>query len=119
MDSSEPLRALKDKIAVIGEAVLLPTKQLIVAEQDRRLFFGFDEVWFLNRKRIAPKPKGLSLISPIRPRESEIAVHESWLKASGCALGLGDGAGMSFCVKARGATKLLLDALSESQSVHA
>jgi len=113
IETSPPLQSLKDKITIVGDAVLLSTKALVAVEQHSRLFFGFDEVWFVSHRKITRKPKSLLLVGGNRPRQSEIAQYESWLKQSGCSLALGDGVGMTFCVKARGATRLLLEAANE------
>jgi hypothetical protein len=117
LKTSEALTPLRDKASVVGAGLLLSTRHLLRAEQERRIFYGFDEVWFMPRQIIRPKPPDLTLVGPGRPSEATIASRADWLKASGCSLALGDGTGLNFVVKASGPSKLLLVALKDSVHV--
>jgi len=118
IDSSEPLRAIKEKCTIVGESLLVSTRRLMAADCTRRIFFGFDEIWFVGRRTVEPKPADLILVGPHRVTETDIIRHHDWLKQNRCALGLGDGTGLNFCIKAKGATKLFLEEVLK-ESVHA
>ena len=119
LDTSEPLVKIKERCTILGDGLLLPTSDLLDAVRKRRIFFGFDEIWFLNRRKIEPKPRNLILVGLERVSESVLRRHRQWLVHSGCSLGLGDGSGLNFVVKARGTAKLFLETLSESTHAQA
>jgi hypothetical protein len=100
--SSSLLRNLTNDFEVIGDGLLFETKTLAKAEDRSRIFFGCDEVWFSARKDIAPKPQGLVIVGPSRIDARLLEDHAKWLADNKCALGLGDGDGLNYCVKVSG-----------------
>ena len=114
LERSEPLKPLRGKCQRVGQGILLTTRQLLTAARHNRIFFGFDEVWFFPTPAITPKPEdlvitGLSTIDP-----GEIEGYREWMLMNDCSLGLGDGAGMNFCMKVRGVARYIVKAYSEA-----
>src|SRR5437879_6307031 len=54
--------ALGEHGTVVGKGVLVPTRRLLTAARARRLFFGFDEVWFFPKETSRPKPDGVTIV---------------------------------------------------------
>jgi len=98
----------------IGSAALLDTRELLAAIRQKRIFFGFDEVWFFPGKDITPIPDDFSIVrpGPIDIRRS--SNHLAWLTSNRCYLGLGDGEGMNYCLKVRGVAKSIVEAFNEA-----
>lgn len=106
--TSPELKSVAPRAKVLGNGLLLPTRLLLADEVRAALFFGFDEVWFFPDADVAPKPASGSLVGPARITEARLERLGRWMSDNGCALGLGDGEGLNFVVKARGLVKYLL-----------
>jgi hypothetical protein len=117
LEQSKQLSGLKGKCHPVGQGILLTTRQLLAAERHNRLFFGFDEVWFFPTSEVEPKPESLVLTGPEKVSPHEIEQYSEWMRSSNCSLGLGDGAGMNFCLRIRGAARYILKAYNEA-SLH-
>jgi hypothetical protein len=87
---------------------------LLAAERRKGLFFGFDEVWFFPRASARPKPSDLVITGPQRISTDLAAKAITWMRRTGCTLGLGDGAGMNFCARLEGVAGYLLRASCNS-----
>ena len=55
-DKSPELSALKKKLQIVGNGLLLPTELLLESDAQNQIFFGFDELWFFPSRSIRPKP---------------------------------------------------------------
>ena len=108
LETSPELHVLSADARPCGSGLLVPGKLLLDPEVCSRLFFGFDEVWFFPDDNIAPKPPAAWLTGPARVDQSALDRLGQWLSTNSCALGLGDGAGLNFIVKAHGLVKYLL-----------
>ena len=123
-DVSSVFRLFEDKKSLpllvpnlpVGRGVLVPTRRLIAANQSRRIFFGFDEIWFFPGKKITPKPDDLTITRPGPIDPLEIEHHAAWMNSNGCSLGLGDGEGMNYCLKVQGVARTVVRALNESMT---
>jgi hypothetical protein len=102
----------------VGKGALVATRQLLAADRRDRLFFGFDEVWFFPSSEITRKPPDLIITGPNFIDARQIERHGAWLASNHCSLGLGDGAGMNYCLKVRGVAKYIIQSLNES-NLHA
>ncbi len=112
------LRTLKSQgqLKIVGQGVLLTTRRLLALERRKRLFFGFDEVWFFPRAKVSPKPKNAVITGPGKITPQLMKSLANWMQANGCSLGLGDGAGMNFCARLRGIAQYLVDSFNASDS---
>ena len=115
LELSEPLRPLMGKCKPVGQGILLTTRQLLTANRHRRIFFGFDEVWFFPAPAITPKPEDLVITGPSVIDPGDIDGYREWMEANDCSLGLGDGEGMNFCMKVRGVARYIVKAFSEAK----
>lgn len=115
LEKSKHLKNLKEKCQIIGQGVLLSTRQLLSAEKKNRLFFGFDEVWFFPNANITPKPTTFVIVGPDEISPKEVRQFGEWLRSNHCSLGLGDGTGMNFCLKVRGVAKYIVEAFNETK----
>src|SRR3954449_12988546 len=52
LEQSRHLNILQGKCKTVGQGVLLTTRQLLAAQRQQRLFFGFDEIWFFPKAEI-------------------------------------------------------------------
>jgi hypothetical protein len=86
--------------------LLVPTE--VIAAYAANIFFGFDEVWFFPTDDIEQKPNVGSLVGPSRIDQATLDQFDSWMTANRCSLGLGDGIGLNFIVKAHGLVRNLL-----------
>lgn len=111
--TSKHISRIKAASKLTGKGLMLTTRQLIAAERRERAFFGFDEVWFFDKRPVSPKPDSLIITGPDRLTSEFLDEHQGWLHASGCTLGLGDGTGMNFCLRVRGAARYIVRAFSE------
>ncbi len=111
---SPALQALGEKGEVVGKGLLVSTRHLLAADREKRIFFGFDEVWFFDRREVSPKPKGLVITGPMKITGDTLGRLAEWMQANGCSLGLGDGTGMNFCARLRGLARYLVEAVTES-----
>jgi hypothetical protein len=109
--SSRHLAALRDDAVPVGSAILIQTRKLLNASREARLFFGYDEIWFFPARPSSPPPASGTLVGPHRVATLGKPLR-NWLVRSGCSLGLGDGTGLNFCVRASGAAQALLAAFS-------
>jgi hypothetical protein len=116
LETSPSLRELKEKCTIVGNGLLLTTRQLLAAERRARIFFGFDELWFFDRREITPKPEEVVFVGPEKILEETLERTSQWMQATGCSLGLGDGAGMNFCARLRGVARHLVEAFGNSPS---
>jgi hypothetical protein len=114
--SSRHLKGLKRKFKPVGKGALVTTRQLLAAQRRERLFFGFDEIWFFPNSDITPKPANFVITGPNRIDAHQIDRHAAWLASSHCALGLGDGTGMNYCLKVHGVAKFVIQALNGDNS---
>ncbi len=108
LGASPELQVLAADARSCGNGLLVPGRLLLDQEVCTRLFFGFDEVWFFPDDNIAPKPPAAWLAGPARIDQSALDALGQWLSANSCSLGLGDGVGLNFVVKAHGLVKYLL-----------
>jgi hypothetical protein len=102
LDRSPELAPLKPEARVVGQGLLVPTRRLLEADRARRIFFGFDEIWFFPGDAIEPKPGSAWLVGPSIVEGETFEALGDWLVRNSCSLGLGDGNGMNLVVKARG-----------------
>src|SRR5437879_6512420 len=86
IEKSAKLRALKPEAAILGNGLLVPTRRLLEAERDDRLFFGFDEVWFFPRRPAEPKPASVCLVGPRRIDQETLRQVVPWMKRTACSL---------------------------------
>lgn len=114
LNKSAPLANLKEKSKRVGGGIVVSTRLLLAAERQTRIFFGFDEVWFFPHADIKAKPKGLVLAGLDKSQPGAVNRFVTWMHGNGCSLGLGDGTGMNFCLKARGAARYIVRAFNES-----
>lgn len=115
-DANPQLQELKrrGKLQVIGDSISLATRDLLAIQRQRRLFFGFDELWFGSHVAKSPKPADLVITGPERITDAMLSALAGWMESSHCSIGLGDGVGMNFCAKLTGATRRLVDAFAET-----
>jgi hypothetical protein len=107
-EKSPELKPIAHKLDIVGTGLLLPTKLLLGADSGRRIFFGFDEVWFFPTKSIRPKPADASLVGPARLDQARLEKLGRWMTDNACSLALGGGEGLNFVVPARGLVRFLL-----------
>ncbi len=109
LDRSPELRGIKPIAEPLGRGIVVPTRVLLEREKTHPIFFGFDEVWFCRKPPRAPRPDSVSMLyGPGRVREEELERIALWMAQSDCSLGLGDGLGLNFVIKARGLVQHLL-----------
>jgi hypothetical protein len=115
--TSKHLDYIRTKARPVGKGLMLPTRKLLDAERQGRIFFGFDEVWFSAKPITLPKPSGLVITGPDRPSAELIGKNKHWLDSTGCTLGLGDGTGMNCCLRVRvpSLVKRFITAVNESR----
>jgi hypothetical protein len=99
---SPELEPIKKWAQPLGKGLLLPTRLLLDAESSDQLLFGFDEVWFFASDQVEPKPSSAWLVGPRRIDQEKINTLGTWMSRNSCSLGLGDGEGLNFVVRARG-----------------
>ena len=92
----------------LGQGVLVPTRELLRDANYKKIFFGFDEVWFFPTSQIEPKPQSAWLIGPARINETKLSRLSEWMNTSNCSLAMGDGEGLNFILKVRGIVKYVL-----------
>ena len=107
-DKSPELKLLAKKMQIVGKGLLLPTDLLLETTLQKRIFFGFDEVWFFPNKNIEPKPDGASIVGPARLTRARFNKLGKWMSANSCSMALGDGDGLNFIIRTQGLAKLLL-----------
>jgi hypothetical protein len=107
-NKSPELKLIGNKLDVLGTALFLPTKLLLETNSRKRIFFGFDEVWFFPNKSIQPKPPSAFLVGPARLNQARLEKLGKWMADNACSLALGDGDGLNFVVRAHGLVKFLL-----------
>lgn len=98
----------------VGQGALLLTKDLIAANRRRRIFFGFDEVWFFPGGNVTPKPHDLVITRPHPIDLEDSSQHVAWMNANKCSLGLGDGEGMNYCLKVQGVARYIVRAFNDA-----
>jgi hypothetical protein len=112
-DNSPELKPIAKRLQVLGSGLLVPTELLLETERRRRIFFGFDEVWFFPTKSITPKPPAGSLVGPARLDQTRFNKIGRWMSANACSMALGGGEGLNFVVHAQGWARILLEYLIE------
>ena len=108
VNRSPELKSVVRHWEVVGKGLLLPADLILQAGLCGKLFFGFDEAWFLPSKRIEPIPDAAALVGPGRIDHPKLKKLSRWMSANSCSLALGDGVGLNFIVKARGLLAYLL-----------
>ncbi|MBS0210373.1 MAG: hypothetical protein JSS27_15620 [Planctomycetes bacterium] len=106
LESSTELRRLGRKVKPLGQGLLLATD--LLAEVHEQVLFGFDEVWFFPSRDISDKPASPTIVGPGRIEQETLKKLERWMTKNGCTLGLGDGDGLNFIIRAQGAVEDLL-----------
>lgn len=106
--TSPELKPLQSKTRSLGSGLLAPTKLLLEADCQQQIFFGFDEVWFFPTEPVEARPESASLVGPNRMDAAKIGKLGRWMSDNSCSLGLGDGDGLNFIVKAHGLVRHLL-----------
>jgi hypothetical protein len=106
LSKSPELKPLQKNAKPIGSGVLVPTSLILGAAKE--IFYGFDEVWFFPKDRITPRPQIAWLVGPNRISQPKLDELGEWIVDNDCTLGLGDGDGLNFLVKAHGLVKYLL-----------
>ena len=117
LEQSKHLKSVRGKCQLVGQGILLSTRQLLAAERVDRIFFGFDEVWFFPTSHAEPKPENLILTGPEKVSPQEIDQFTHWMLSSKCSLGLGDGVGMNYCLRVRGVARYIVELFNEA-SLH-
>ncbi len=112
-DKSEQWTGLRGKYRAVGAGALLKTRQLLAAQRRRRIFFGFDEVWFFPGSAISSKPESFVITAPCSLEAEQIGRHSEWLVSNKCSLGIGDGEGMNYCLRIRGPARYVIQAINE------
>src|SRR5437016_1477234 len=102
------LQGVKSKVKPLGQALLLPAKELQEIRAQNELYLGFDEVWFFPTGDIKAKPQSSWIVGPRRIDEAKLRELGDWMSANGCSLALGDGDGLNVIVKAQGLVKYLI-----------
>jgi len=102
------LRSVEDELTTLGQGLLLPARLLLANQAYKELFFGFDEIWFFPEEISEPKPGSAWLVGPAKIDQSELDAVGEWMMRNSCSLGLGDGCGLNYVVKARGLVRHLL-----------
>ncbi|MBY0523640.1 MAG: hypothetical protein K2R98_09575 [Gemmataceae bacterium] len=108
LEGSPMLRPIASTARILESGLLLPTNLLLETNTRERLFFGFDEIWFFPNESINPKPASAWLVGPARLDQAKLDGLESWMSENACTMGLGDGEGLNFIVKAHGLVKHML-----------
>ena len=108
LESSPELNALDPRPVPLGDALWLPTAQLVECDSRHRLFHGFDELWFSPSPPATPKPDSAWIVGPNRISQGNLDRLGEWMTSNDCSLGLGDGDGLNFVVKAMGLMRHLL-----------
>lgn len=84
----------------LGTGLVLSGRVLVQVANDFAIFDGFDEIWrFAAEPRIA-KPASVSLLSPQDLETEDVRDLLGWMTDYGCTLGLGDGVGLNYAVRA-------------------
>jgi hypothetical protein len=105
---SPELKPIANKLKVLGAGLLISTESLLEVNSRRRIFFGFDEIWFFPSKDIRPYSSPASLVGPGRVTQEHFNRMGKWMADNSCSLALGGGEGLNFIVKAHGLVKFLL-----------
>lgn len=117
VDANPKLQELKrrGKLEIIGDSISLATRDLLEAQRQRRLFFGFDELWFGSNAAKSAKPADIVITTgPDRISDRMLPALIGSMEANHCSIGLGDGVGMNFCAKLTGPTRRLADAFADA-----
>jgi hypothetical protein len=116
LNESPGLKLLVRQAKPLGAALLIPTARLLEMNAAHQIFFGFDEVWFFPHDQIEPKPESAWLVGPARTDQGKLEKLGPWMANTECSLGLGDGDGLNFLIKARGLVRhLLASTMSQPQ----
>jgi hypothetical protein len=117
LGKSPELDSVAGKARPLNSGLLLPTEQLAELNSRMQLFYGFDEIWFFPSDQIKPKPDSASLVGPARIDQVTLGKLGTWMSDNSCSLGLGDGEGLNFVLKAaRLARVLLAHSIDQKQS---
>ncbi|MEX0866724.1 MAG: hypothetical protein WD030_05155 [Pirellulales bacterium] len=117
--SSEALQPLESQAKKVGESVLVSTRRLLSAQRKQRIFFGFDEIWFLPTENVTGKPTTFSLVGPEKLHTEPPDKAIRWMDDNGCSLGLGDGTGLNFVAKLHGVARYLVHEWTSSVNYNA
>lgn len=103
LDSSEEISTIVDRLdpARVVERVSdnpFVTSGAAFAQlaTEYRLLTGFDEIWVCREPPPAAPPVEASLVGPEQLTAGAPGVVTSWMEASSCVLGLGDGTGLNY-----------------------
>jgi hypothetical protein len=98
---SSALKPLEKEGKIVGKSLLIETKKLLDAERNRRIFFGFDEIWFSSAPALIPKPPDFWLNVPAELVRQMPNTLIRWMRNGNYSLGLGDGTGLNYVAKVR------------------
>jgi hypothetical protein len=116
LGKSQELKSIGHLAKRLKKGILLPTAEMLEADADNQIFFGFDEVWFFPTDKIKPIPDAAWLVGPRRIDQRKLDSLGTWMVDNRCSLALGDGDGLNVIVKARGLIKHLIGySLSQPQ----
>jgi hypothetical protein len=100
--TSPELRSSLVSFDFLGDGLVLPTSELLELAKGGRIFYGFDEIWFLPVRPVEPKPDDVYMVAPLKhPGEMGAGLPE-WMARSQCVLALGDGYGMNYATNKEG-----------------
>jgi hypothetical protein len=75
------------------DGLLMKGSTLVELHNEKKLFTGFDEIWFFQEKPDI-YPSKIRLVGPIDIRTDYSKIYEQWMIESKAILGIGDGIGM-------------------------
>jgi hypothetical protein len=117
LEISPELRPIATRGRIVGSALLISTKRLLAADRSRRIFFGFDEVFFFHDRPDASPPSPGLLTSPELGQDSCQTIS-SWMQRHGSTLAIGDGVELKYIVRLSGVARLIITKLSNRSPTH-
>jgi hypothetical protein len=81
----------------LGDGIVIPDGLILDVAKSFNLFNGFDETWLFEAGPSLPRPKEGWLVAPLNLNFNELTPSiSSWMQATACKLGLGDGIGLNY-----------------------